>query len=82
MSLSVGQATTKSKFVILLHSPQVCNKDQKEEEIEGEEEENNDGGDEELEKRVFNSFDFEDYAWRVYHERILFKDPLDRYRVV
>ncbi|KAG5053058.1 hypothetical protein AAZX31_02G241700 [Glycine max] len=72
---------TDSRVAPLL--PKVtCNKDQKEEEIEGEEEENNDGGDEELEKRVFNSFDFEDYAWRVYHERILFKDPLDRYRVV
>ncbi|KAK7320592.1 hypothetical protein VNO77_30213 [Canavalia gladiata] len=51
------------------------NKDQKEKV----EKENNDDG-EELE-RVFNSFDFEDYAWRVYHERLLFKDPLDRYRV-
>ncbi|XP_027332799.1 uncharacterized protein LOC113847741 [Abrus precatorius] len=51
------------------------NKDPKEEA----EEENNAGG--EGEERVFNSFDFEDYAWRVYHERILFKDPLDRYRV-
>lgn len=28
----------------------------------------------------FNSFCFEDYAWRAYHERLLFKDPLDRYR--
>lgn len=33
-------------------------------------------------KRVFNSFSFEDYAWRVYHERLHFKDPLDRYRVI
>ncbi|KAF7830934.1 gibberellin 2-beta-dioxygenase 1 [Senna tora] len=33
------------------------------------------------EKRVFQSFDFEDYAWRVYHERLHFKDPLDRYRI-
>ncbi|KAK6145515.1 hypothetical protein DH2020_022335 [Rehmannia glutinosa] len=32
-------------------------------------------------KRLFNSFSFEDYAWRVYHERILLKDPLVRYRV-
>lgn len=30
--------------------------------------------------RKFNSFSFEDYAWRVYHERLLLKDPLDRYR--
>lgn len=51
-------------------------KDHKEEDNE---EEGNAGG-EELE-RMFNSFDFEDYAWRVYHERLNFKDPLDRYRV-
>ncbi|KAF7133229.1 hypothetical protein RHSIM_Rhsim09G0177700 [Rhododendron simsii] len=31
--------------------------------------------------RAFNSFCFEDYAWRVYHERLPSKDPLDRYRV-
>lgn len=30
--------------------------------------------------RAFNSFCFEDYAWRVYHERLPSKDPLDRYR--
>ncbi|KAH9612540.1 hypothetical protein KSS87_020972 [Heliosperma pusillum] len=30
--------------------------------------------------KVFNSFSFEDYAWRVYHERLHLKDPLDRYR--
>ncbi|KAK7385769.1 hypothetical protein VNO78_31622 [Psophocarpus tetragonolobus] len=46
---------------------------------EGEEEISNVG--EEGVEKVFNSFDFEDYAWRVYHERIHFKDPLDRYRV-
>ncbi|XP_030487947.2 gibberellin 2-beta-dioxygenase 1 [Cannabis sativa] len=40
---------------------------------EEEEEENN---------MVFNSFSFEDYAWRVYHERLHLKDPLDRYRVM
>ncbi|XVF24150.1 hypothetical protein REPUB_Repub13aG0102400 [Reevesia pubescens] len=33
------------------------------------------------ERLMFNSFSFEDYAWRVYHERFLFKDPLDRYRI-
>ncbi|KAL5101850.1 hypothetical protein RYX36_006177 [Vicia faba] len=44
-----------------------------------EEEESNIVG--EVQKRVFNSIDFEDYAWRVYHENLLFKDPLDRYRV-
>ncbi|CAK9173540.1 unnamed protein product [Ilex paraguariensis] len=35
-----------------------------------------------IEERVlFNSFSFEDYAWRVYHEQIILKDPLARYRV-
>ncbi|KAK7300520.1 hypothetical protein RJT34_11366 [Clitoria ternatea] len=51
-----------------------ASKDQKEED---DEEENSVGG----EERVFHSFDFENYAWRVYHERLLFKDPLDRYRL-
>lgn len=49
---------------------------EKREEIE----EENECGDE-GEERVFKSFDFENYAWRVYHELILFNDPLDRYRV-
>lgn len=35
----------------------------------------------EEESRMFNSFSFEDYAWRVYHERLILKDPLVRYRV-
>lgn len=39
------------------------------------------GNKEENEKRLFGSFSFEDYAWRVYHECFLFKDPLDRYRI-
>ncbi|KAE8686649.1 n-(5'-phosphoribosyl)anthranilate isomerase 1 [Hibiscus syriacus] len=39
------------------------------------------GNKEEQEERVFNSFSFEDYAWGVYHDSYLFKDPLDRYRV-
>ncbi|XP_057979664.1 1-aminocyclopropane-1-carboxylate oxidase 2 [Malania oleifera] len=30
----------------------------------------------------FNSFSLEDYAWRVYHERLILKDPLDRYRLI
>ncbi|XP_059627962.1 gibberellin 2-beta-dioxygenase 3 [Cornus florida] len=51
----------------------------------GEEDEINrdDGGRVDIigEVRVFNSFPFEDYAWRVYHERLLLKDPLDRHRV-
>ncbi|KAK4385345.1 hypothetical protein Sango_2658500 [Sesamum angolense] len=33
------------------------------------------------EQRLFNSFSFEDYAWRVYHEHLHMKDPLVRYRV-
>ena len=32
------------------------------------------------EERIFNSFSFEDYAWRIYHERLHSKDPLLRYR--
>lgn len=33
------------------------------------------------EKRLFRSFSFEDYAWRVYHEHLFLKDPLVRYRI-
>ncbi|KAJ1286054.1 hypothetical protein BS78_03G324600 [Paspalum vaginatum] len=29
----------------------------------------------------FHSFLLEDYAWRVYHQRLQFKDPLVRYRI-
>ena len=29
----------------------------------------------------FHSFLLEDYAWRVYHQRLQFKDPLIRYRI-
>lgn len=58
--------------------PKLAEDQDKEEEEEGMK-------DEELgdQKRAFQSFDFEDYAWRVYHERLGggFKDPLDRYRV-
>jgi len=64
---------TESRVAPLLPK---ANNEQKEEV----EEENNCG--DEGQERVFNSFDFEDYAWRVYHELIHFKDPLDRYRVV
>ncbi|CAL5190163.1 unnamed protein product [Lathyrus oleraceus] len=46
---------------------------------DADEEESDIGG--EVQKKVFNNIDFEDYAWRVYHECLLFKDPLDRYRV-
>ncbi|KAJ9175908.1 hypothetical protein P3X46_014408 [Hevea brasiliensis] len=34
------------------------------------------------EGRLFSSFSFEDYAWRVYHEPLLLKDPLDKYRII
>ncbi|KAK1283163.1 Gibberellin 3-beta-dioxygenase 1 [Acorus calamus] len=30
----------------------------------------------------FCSIIFEEYAWRVYHERLPFKDPLNRYRIL
>ncbi|GMP69437.1 hypothetical protein CsSME_00028701 [Camellia sinensis var. sinensis] len=33
------------------------------------------------EGRAFSSFSFEDYAWRVYHERLHLKDSLDQYRI-
>ena len=36
------------------------------------------GGEEEMK---FQCFDFESYAWRVYHERLAVKDPLNRYRL-
>lgn len=54
---------------------------------ESDAENNDDDGDSDCsskpakEERVFNSFSFEDYAWRVYHERLHSKDPLLRYRV-
>ncbi|GKV28276.1 hypothetical protein SLEP1_g37354 [Rubroshorea leprosula] len=32
-------------------------------------------------KKMFNSFPLEEYAWRVYHQRLPLKDPLDRYRI-
>ncbi|OMO50079.1 hypothetical protein CCACVL1_30645 [Corchorus capsularis] len=38
-------------------------------------------GKKEESRLMFNSFSFEDYAWRVYHESLHFKDPLDRYRI-
>lgn len=39
------------------------------------------GGARSDERKVFRSFWFEDYAWRVYHERLFLKDPLDRYKI-
>ncbi|KAI3517448.1 hypothetical protein L1887_16663 [Cichorium endivia] len=45
-------------------------------------ENSNQDGDCEIEEvNSFNSFSFEDYAWRVYHDRVPLKDPLDRYRI-
>ncbi|XP_016470679.1 gibberellin 2-beta-dioxygenase 2-like [Nicotiana tabacum] len=40
-----------------------------------------DDGENNSESPMFNPFSFEDYAWRVYHERLLLKDPLVRYRL-
>ncbi|PWA39072.1 2-oxoglutarate (2OG) and Fe(II)-dependent oxygenase superfamily protein [Artemisia annua] len=42
---------------------------------------NQDDQNESIEESMFSSFSFEDYAWRVYHERVHLKDPLDRYRI-
>ncbi|PRQ59460.1 putative aminocyclopropanecarboxylate oxidase [Rosa chinensis] len=39
------------------------------------------GENRETEGRLLKSFCLEDYAWRVYHERLHFKDPLDRFRI-
>ncbi|XP_010464810.1 PREDICTED: uncharacterized protein LOC104745308 [Camelina sativa] len=44
-------------------------------------EEEGDGGARSDEKRAFKSFCFKEYAWRVYQERLFFRDPLDRYRI-
>ncbi|KAJ9160349.1 hypothetical protein P3X46_025758 [Hevea brasiliensis] len=65
----------------LLPKPIVTEENAKESEVreEEEEEEENHGSKEE---RMFSSFSFEDYAWRVYHEPLLFKDPLDKYRII
>ncbi|CAH2054103.1 unnamed protein product [Thlaspi arvense] len=53
----------------------------KEEEYAEDDEEGEEGGARSDEKKAFRSFFFEDYAWRVYHERLFFKDPLDRYKI-
>lgn len=53
----------------------------KEEEEEEENAEEEEEGSRCNEGRAFKSFCFEDYAWRVYHERLFFKDPLVRYRI-
>jgi hypothetical protein len=43
------------------------------------EEANGDGAD--GDEWRFHSFLLEDYAWRVHHQRLQFKDPLVRYRI-
>ncbi|CAN0909748.1 Gibberellin 2-beta-dioxygenase 1 [Linum grandiflorum] len=43
-------------------------------------EEHEEEEEEEEEVMKFRSFGMEDYAWRVYHESFIFKDPLHRYR--
>ncbi|KAL8218091.1 hypothetical protein R6Q57_021464 [Mikania cordata] len=48
--------------------------------IDRHENKNEDCNEEGREERLFNSFSFEDYAWRVYHERLPLKDPLNRYK--
>jgi hypothetical protein len=40
-----------------------------------------DGAGEDGDEWRFHSFLLEDYAWRVYHQRLQFKDPLARYRI-
>ena len=47
----------------------------------GEEETETDGADGDGDEWRFRSFLLEEYAWRVYHERLQFKDPLVRYRI-
>ncbi|KAK9700009.1 hypothetical protein RND81_08G210800 [Saponaria officinalis] len=63
--------------------PEKCRKDDDDDHRGVEPIDNNEGNEDDDENediRVFNSFSFEDYAWRVYYERLHFKDPLDRYR--
>nr|GMD02110.1 gibberellin 2-beta-dioxygenase 1 [Ipomoea batatas] len=57
-------------------SPMFPNPEKDDEEIK-----NNHEEEDSKEERMFNPFQFEDYAWRIYHERLLLKDPLLRYRV-
>ncbi|KAL6853738.1 hypothetical protein ACP4OV_019767 [Aristida adscensionis] len=52
-----------------------------EEDRDGEAEGGGGGGDGDGDEWRFNSFLLEDYAWRVYHQRLQFKDPLIRYRI-
>ncbi|KAM0878197.1 hypothetical protein ACQ4PT_035043 [Festuca glaucescens] len=62
-------------------SPLVPPSDAGEEGFDEEEEKETDGADGDGDEWKFRSFLLEDYAWRVYHERLQFKDPLARYRI-
>jgi hypothetical protein len=63
-------------------SPLVPPSDAGEEDLDEEEEEKKaEGADGDGDEWKFRSFLLEDYAWRVYHERLQFKDPLARYRI-
>lgn len=48
---------------------------------EGREDEANGAGADDEDEWRFHSFLLEDYAWRVYNQRLQFKDPLVRYRI-
>jgi hypothetical protein len=61
-------------------SPLLPPSDAGEEDLD-EEEKKAEGADGDGDEWKFRSFLLEDYAWRVYHERLQFKDPLARYRI-
>ncbi|XP_051227012.1 uncharacterized protein [Lolium perenne] len=61
-------------------SPLLPPSDAGEEDLD-EEEKDAEGADGDGDEWKFRSFLLEDYAWRVYHERLQFKDPLARYRI-
>ncbi|XP_062092480.1 1-aminocyclopropane-1-carboxylate oxidase 1 [Humulus lupulus] len=84
---SLGEGISMTVLVTLPLESRVAPLIPKQTNLSEEEEDHNNINDEEEEeketkKMVFNSFSFEDYAWKVYHERLHLKDPLDRYRVV
>eukprot|EP00257_Ricinus_communis_P009513 XP_002528301.2 gibberellin 2-beta-dioxygenase 2 [Ricinus communis] len=80
--LTLPTETTISPLLPELDTHNSADDEVREEEEEEEEEDEKDGKNVvKKEKRMFNSFSFEDYAWRVYHEPFIFKDPLDKYRI-
>ncbi|KAK4351326.1 hypothetical protein RND71_030639 [Anisodus tanguticus] len=85
MTLLVTLPHDNTVSPLLPKSPSLAGGDTDETEVLNKEDdglgENNSKTIEQEESPMFNSFSFEDYAWRVYHERLLFKDPLVRYRV-